>query len=74
MTDRHRTVTVLLDREMRSDDLEHILAAIRMIKGVSSVEAGPVDDMHAYVAIETAKNDLRRQLHNLLYPSDRKGS
>ncbi len=33
MTDRIAWVTVLLDRDYRTDDAEEILAAIRMIKG-----------------------------------------
>ncbi len=41
MTDRHTGYVVALDKDMREDDAEAILAAISMIKGVLAVE--PVD-------------------------------
>jgi hypothetical protein len=36
MTDRYNSLTVVLDRDIREDDAEHILNAIRMIKGVGN--------------------------------------
>lgn len=38
MTDRHSGYVVVLDHDMREDDAEAILNAIRMIKGVATVE------------------------------------
>ena len=38
MTDRVKGLYVALERDIRTDDLEVILTAIRMIKGVSGVE------------------------------------
>lgn len=41
MTDRHAGYVVTLDRDIREDDAEAVLNAIRMVKGVASVT--PVD-------------------------------
>lgn len=38
MTDSLNGVTVVFERDIREDDAEAILTAIRMIKGVASVE------------------------------------
>ncbi len=38
MTDRINALTVVLDRDYRDDDVEAIVAAIRMVRGVVSVE------------------------------------
>ena len=37
MTDRFHSLTVVLEREIRDDDAEPIIAAIKMIKGVAEV-------------------------------------
>jgi len=38
MTDRHAGYVVILDQNIREDDAEFILNAIRMIKGVADVK------------------------------------
>lgn len=51
MTDRIRTLTVTLDRDYRDDDAQAVIDALRMIRGVSSVEMGvPVDGNQHYAA------------------------
>jgi hypothetical protein len=42
MTDRVRSLTVTLDKEYRVDDVEAIVNAIKMTRGVATVENGPV--------------------------------
>ena len=49
MTNRIRTVTVLLDRDYRDDDVEAVLNGIQMIKGVAKVEPGDAVDMDDYL-------------------------
>lgn len=61
MTDRLRSVLVVLDRDYRDDDAEPILAAIRQIRGVREV-APRVEDAGAYVAVSTARAEVRRQI------------
>lgn len=37
MTDRVKGLTVILDRDFREDDVEHLVGAIRMLRGVKKV-------------------------------------
>lgn len=72
MTDRIRTITVILDQDYREDDAEPILKAIRMVKGVSGATYVPVGGEDV-MARDLAKDELRRelgqQIHELLLPS-----
>ena len=66
MTDRVQTLTVYLDRAIRVDDIEELKQAIRCLRCVRSVENGDVDwDLWA---VESAKNELRQQLRDILWP------
>lgn len=38
MTDRHAAYIVILSGDIREDDTEHTINALRMVKGVASVE------------------------------------
>lgn len=58
MTDRIRTVIVVLDRDYREDDAEPIVKAIRMIKGVASVELSVVDGVD-HMARMVARTELQ---------------
>ena len=49
MTDRHAGYIVTLDHDIREDDAAAIITALRMVKGVISVEP-VVADHHTYVA------------------------
>lgn len=66
MTDRVRTVQVILDKSYRDDDVAEILAAIKMIKGVDSV-AIVVETLGDRLARATAKNELRREILDAVY-------
>ena len=72
MTDRIRTLTVVLDQDYRDDDAEPILEAIRMVKCVAGVEPH-VSTPGAQMEREIAKDELRREIgekiHELLVPS-----
>ena len=43
MTDRTQTLTVALDRDYRGDDVERIVEAIGMVRGVAAVTTEVVD-------------------------------
>ncbi|TWU51485.1 hypothetical protein Poly59_30770 [Rubripirellula reticaptiva] len=60
MTDRVRTLTVILDDDYRNEDesVGVIMQAIRMVKGVSDVEAGDVVQFEDHAA----RNDYRRRV------------
>ncbi len=70
MTDRYNTLTVVLEKDIREDDAEHLLIAIHCLKGVLSVR-GNVVDATAYMAEERAKYEWREKLLALAY-SERK--
>ena len=65
MTDRIRTLTVLLEHDMRDDDVQVVVDAIRMIRYVAKVEHGRVD-VGDWSAREIAKLELRAKLWELL--------
>lgn len=50
MTDRIRTLTVVLDRDFRTDDLEAIIRTIMGLKHVVDVQPGPVVNVDQYIA------------------------
>lgn len=64
MTDRIKTMTVMLDKEYRVDDAESISEAISMIKGVRKVVNG--EPTRADMDVWEAKHELRMKLWELL--------
>lgn len=71
MSDRINTLTIVLDQPYRDDDVEQIVNAIRMIKGVASVTAN-VQNMTDHVAYDNARRDLGNKLWEVLYPEKNK--
>ena len=59
MTDRVRTITVVLERDMRTDDVQYVVDAIRMVRYVSHAEAGPVVDHISYAARRDVATKIR---------------
>ncbi|MCP9947236.1 hypothetical protein [Actinomadura madurae] len=60
MTERHSGYLVALDHDIREDDAEAILNAIRMIKGVQSVQPVPAGAYEASIA-EQRRDDAWRE-------------
>lgn len=67
MTDRYNALTVVLEKDIRDDDAEALLAAIRQLRGVLSV-SGNVADLDSHLAQERARHDLGEKLWRVLYP------
>lgn len=65
MTDRTNFLTVVLDHEMRTDDVECIVKAISMVKGVAKVGVN-VASPEEYFARQKASYDLRKKLIDAL--------
>lgn len=65
MTDRFFALTVALDKDIREDDAQPIIAAIKMLRGVASVEPH-VADLEFYTAYERARVDLVGKLWEVL--------
>lgn len=57
MTDRHAGYIVVLDADLREDDAEPVLADLRMVRGVLSVEP-LASGWEVHVAEERARSEL----------------
>jgi hypothetical protein len=71
MKDRISSVTVVLEHDMRGDDAEALLAAIRHLRGVLSV-TGNVSDISSHVAEQRVRYELGQKLINIVYPEQPK--
>lgn len=69
MTDRHAGYLVTLDHDLREDDAEPVLAAIRQLRGVAGV-APVVADMATQLAMMRARNEYREVLFRALDDMD----
>jgi hypothetical protein len=66
MTDRHAGYVVVLKDDIREDDAEHVINALRMVKGVLNVEP-IVSDLELYIAERRAAEVWRTKLREMLY-------
>lgn len=67
MTDRHAGYIVTLADDVREDDAEHVINALRMIKGVLNVSPVPAD-IELHMATERAKQEITTRFHEILWP------
>ncbi len=67
MTDRLNGVWVAFEKDIRDDDAEGLIDAIRHLRGVLAVEPH-VASMSDYVAEERVRLEWRKKLADLLYP------
>jgi len=65
MTDRYNALTVVFDKDIRSDDAERLINAIKMIKGVLSVEPN-VSNVDSHIAYSKARQDISEKLWEVL--------
>lgn len=65
MTDRYNALTVSLERDIRDDDAEIIINAIKMIRGVSDV-TGNIVDPDSFSAESRAKGKIIDKLYELI--------
>jgi hypothetical protein len=68
MTDRHTAYIVVLEHDIRDDDAEPVLTALRMVKGVASVE--PVIADYPFAVARTRRDSAWR---DALYELARQG-
>lgn len=67
VTDRVHALTVVLDRDIRTDDIEPLLTAISLLRGVASVASVRVD-AGDYIARERARTALLTEILKALEP------
>ena len=65
MTDRYHALTVVLDQNLRSDDVEGLINAIKLLSHVSDVTPH-VANIDTYVAEARAKSELYTKLWEIL--------
>ncbi len=70
MTDILKGCTVAFDRDIREDDAEAVLNAIRMIKGVLSVSPS-LSEPGDWAAGERLRRELGDKLWAVIYPKDK---
>lgn len=66
MSDRFQVLTVVLDKERREEDLQPILDALKMVRGVAQVKLGEPMGPNDYAARATAASDLTSALFGFL--------
>lgn len=72
MTDRLKGCTVAFEHDLRPEDADHIMAAIRCLRGVAAV--GPVvADFNDYIAEQRIKRELYGKMLDQIYPDRVKG-
>lgn len=65
MTDRHSSYIVVLESDIREDDAEATLAALRQIRGVLTVEP-VVASYEQHVAENRAMHAMRMKLYDFI--------
>jgi hypothetical protein len=67
MTDRYNAFIVVLEHDLRDDDAESTIEAIKHIRGVLSVKPR-VANMGELIAEERIRHELGQKLWHVLYP------
>lgn len=67
MTDRIHALTVILERDLRDDDTEPLIVAIKQIRGVLDVTMH-VTDVNSATAEFRARRELGEKIIKMIYP------
>ena len=67
MTDHYHSIAVVLEKDIRDDDVKLIIDALKMVKGVLSAKPH-VSNFESYMAKERAKKEYAAKLWKVLYP------
>ena len=65
MTDRINSITIALEKDIRVDDAESLIAAIYHMKGVLRIEQN-ITDPSSWVAETRAKHEMREKIYEAL--------
>jgi hypothetical protein len=69
MSDRYNYLTVVLDHDIRYDDAEPLINAIRQLKGVLNVKAH-VSNSDSWASDERARFELGEKLLAIVFPKN----
>jgi hypothetical protein len=67
MTDRYNTLTVALEKDIRDEDAEVLISAIKQLRGVLTV-TGNVVDGNEWLIGQRVRHELGKKLWQVLYP------
>jgi hypothetical protein len=67
MSDRYNFLTVILEKDIKDEDAEPLIQAIKCLRGVLNVTPN-VSDPTALLAEQRAKAELSAKLWKVLYP------
>lgn len=67
MTERYSSLTVVFEKDVRSDDAEAIMNAIRQFRGVAGVE-GNVTNLAQVTADHRFRNDMAQKVMAIFWP------
>jgi len=65
MSDRYHSLTVALERDIRDDEAEYLMDAIKLLRGVMDV-TGNVTDPPSYTAHVRITHKVTQQLQDLI--------
>lgn len=71
MTDRLKGVLVTFQHDIRVDDAEAVISAIKMVKGVIAVDPVP-SNIETHMAETRVRLELGGKIWNVLYPDMKK--
>lgn len=71
MTDRINAFIIILDHDIRDDDAEDTITALKQIKGVLSVKPH-VKDFSDAIAEDRVRQEFAEKLWRVLYPKEGK--
>lgn len=71
MSDRYHSLTVVLEIDMRDEDVREIVSSIKMIRGVLSVSPYAAD-LISHVAEKRARLELGEKIIAVIYPDKTK--
>lgn len=71
MSDRLKGIVVTFKNDIKDEDAEDILTAIRMVKGVLSVKP-LITNYEQHIAEERVRHEIHKQLFDIVYPDRHK--
>jgi len=72
MTDRFHSLVVVLEQDIREDDAQNLIKAIKLLRGVADV-SGAVADLASHTAEVRARTALGQQILDVLFPEKPQG-
>lgn len=73
MTDRINCLQVVLEKDVRDDDVQPLITAILQLRGVATVGQN-VADLDDFIAFSRARRELGEKLLDIVYPKAAAGT